>query len=60
MLFNFDPNYFLYDFQIKLSLNFIPMGTIDNNSAFICVMVWHLIGTKSLHEQMLNHCQPYI
>ena len=36
------------------SLKNIPVGTIDNKSAFVQVLAWHWTGAKSLPRPMLN------
>ena len=38
---------------IRISLKFVPKGLIDNGTALVQVMFWHLIGTKPLPEPML-------
>ena len=37
----------------EISLKFVPRGPIDNNSAFVQIMVWRRIGEKPLSEPML-------
>ena len=39
---------------LNISLNSVPMETIDNKSAFVQVMAWHQVGEKSLYETMLT------
>ena len=39
---------------IKISLNFVPKGPIDNNPALVQIMAWHQIGDKPLSEPMLT------
>ena len=40
---------------IEISLKFIPEGPIDNKSALVQVMAWHLLGAKALSEPILTH-----
>ena len=40
---------------IEISLKFIPEGPIDNKSALVQVMAWHLLGAKALSEPVLTH-----
>ena len=39
---------------IKFSLKLLPMGTINNKSAWVQVMAWCLFSTKPLPEPMLT------
>ena len=39
---------------IKISLNFVPKGPIDNKSSLVQVMAWRRIGDKPLHEPMMT------
>ena len=39
-------------FCILISLKFVPMGPIDNESVLVQVMAWHLTGNKPLSEPM--------
>ena len=39
---------------IRISLKFFPKGLINNKSALVEVMAWHLTGDKPLPEQMLT------
>ena len=39
---------------VKISLNFILKGLIDNNQALVQIMAWCLIGYKPLSEPMLT------
>ena len=39
---------------IQISLNFVPKGILDNNSALFQVMAWRRIGDKPLPESMLT------
>ena len=39
---------------IKISLKFVPNGSIDNNPALVQIMAWCRIGTKPLSEPMLT------
>ena len=39
---------------MKMSLNFVPKGSIDNKGVFVQVMTWRRIGDKPLPEQMLT------
>ena len=38
---------------IQISLNFVPMSPLDNNSALVQVMAWR-IGDKPLPEPMMT------
>ena len=38
---------------IKISLKFIPKGTIDNILALVQIMAWHRPGDKSLSELIM-------
>ena len=42
-----------FHISIRISVKFVPMGLIDNNSALVQVMVWRRTGNKPLHESML-------
>ena len=39
---------------IKISLNFVPKGSIDNNPALVEVMAWRRIGDTPLPEPMMT------
>ena len=39
---------------IKISLKFVPKGTIGNNPTLVSIMAWRRIGDKSLSEPMLT------
>ena len=39
---------------IKISLNFVRMGPIDNKTGLVKIMAWHQIGDESLSEPMLT------
>ena len=39
---------------IKVSLKFVPKGSIDNNPAPVQIMAWRRIGDKPLSEPMLT------
>ena len=39
---------------IRISLNFVPKGPIDNKPTSVQVMAWRLTGDKPLSEPMLN------
>ena len=38
---------------IRISLNFVPKGQIDNTAALVWVMAWRRTGDKPLSEPML-------
>ena len=40
-------------FSIKISLNFVPKGRINNIYALVQIMAWHRRGDKSLSEPMM-------
>ena len=39
---------------VWISMRFVPHGVIDNKSALIQVMAWHLPGDKPLPEPMVT------
>ena len=39
---------------IKISLKFVPKGSIDNYPALVQIIAWHQIGDKPLSEPMLT------
>ena len=39
---------------IKISLKFVPKGSIDNTPALVWIMAWRRIGDKPLSEPMLT------
>ena len=39
---------------IRISLKFVPKGSIDNNPGLVKIMAWRLIGNKPLSEPMLT------
>ena len=39
--------------SIKISLKFVPKGTINNIPAFVQIMAWRRPGDKPLSEQMM-------
>ena len=41
--------------SIKISLNFVPKGPIDNKSSLFQVMAWRRTGDKSLPEPTTTH-----
>ena len=42
----------IFSILIKISLKFVPKGSIDNNPALVMIMAWRLIGDKPLSESM--------
>ena len=44
-----------FDISIRISLKFIPEGSIDNKWALVQVMTWRRTGDKPLPEPMLAH-----
>ena len=38
---------------IKISLKFIPKGSIDNDPTLVYIMAWHRPGDKPLSEPMV-------
>ena len=40
--------------SIKISLKFVPKGSINHISALVQIMDWHRLGDKPLSEPMLN------
>ena len=38
----------------KISLKFVPKGSIDNNPTLVSIMAWRGIGNKPLSEAMLT------
>ena len=41
--------------SIKISLTFVPRGPIDNISALVQIMAWHLTGDKPLSKPMMAY-----
>ena len=41
-------------FAIKISLKFVPKGSINNIPALVQIMAWRQSGDKPLSEPMLN------
>ena len=39
--------------SIKISLNFVPKGPINNNPALVQIMAWRRLGDKPLSEPMM-------
>ena len=39
---------------IRISLNFVPKGPIDNNTALVQVMAWHWSGNKALSKPIMT------
>ena len=39
--------------SIRISLNFVPEGPINNNPALVQIMAWHRSGDKPLSEPMM-------
>ena len=39
--------------SIKISLNFVPKGPIDNKSALVHIIAWCQVGNKPLSEPMM-------
>ena len=46
--------YKMFRYLIKISLDFVPKGPIDNNPALFSIMVWSQTGNKPLSEPMLT------
>ena len=44
----------VFEFQLQISLKFVPKGPIDYKSALVQVVGWHQTGEKPLHESMLT------
>ena len=40
--------------SIKISLKFVPKGSIDNNPVLVQIMAWHQPGDKPLSEPVLT------
>ena len=55
---HFADDIFKYIFMnenfVTISLQFVPEGPIDNNSALVQIMAFHLFSTKPLSEPMLT------
>ena len=49
----------MFCISIKISLNFVPRGPIENKSTLVQVMAWCQTGTKPLPELMLTMLTPY-
>ena len=45
---------------IKISLKFIPKGSINNTPAMVQIMAWRLPGDKPLSEPMMDNLQTHI
>ena len=43
-----------FKISIKMSLNFVPKGSIDNNPALVQIMAWRQTGDKPLSEPILT------
>ena len=41
--------------SIKISLNIVPYGPIDNKSVLVQIMAWHRTGHESLSEPMMAY-----
>ena len=46
--------------SIKISLNFVPKGPINNIPAMVQIMAWRLSGNKSLSEPMMDSLPTHI
>ena len=46
--------------SIKLSLKFVPKGSINNNSALVLIMAWRRPGDKPISEPMLVRSLTHI
>ena len=46
--------------SIKISLNFVPKGPINDTPALVQIMACCLFGAKPLSEKMLIYCQLYL
>ena len=44
----------MLEFQFQFSLEFVPKGPVDNNSALVQIMACRLFGAKPLPEPMLS------
>ena len=44
---------------VKISLNFVPEGPIDNEPALVQILAWRRIGDKPLSEPALTHSQMH-
>ena len=40
--------------SIRISLKVVPIGLIENNSAFVQVMAWRRTGDKALSEPLMT------
>ena len=45
---------------IKISLNFVPNGPMNNNPASVQIMAWRRIGDKPLSEPMIVNLRTHI
>ena len=43
-----------FNYDKKISLNFVPKGPTDNKPSLVQVMAWNRIGDKPLHEPMMT------
>ena len=46
--------------SIKISLKFVPKGTITNNPALVQIMAWRQSGDKPLSEPMMVSLPTHI
>ena len=44
----------MFEFSIKIPLNFVSNGVVYDKSALGRVMAWHLFGSKPLPEPMMT------
>ena len=45
----------IFNFPLKISLNVIPYGPIDNKSALVQIMAWRWTGDKPVSEPMMAY-----
>ena len=57
---NFQMHFLERKNAIKISLNFVPKGPVNNNSVFVKIMVWYRPNNKPLSEPTMVSLQTHI
>ena len=50
----------MFKFSIKISLKFVPQGTINNIPTLVQIMAWRLPGDEPLSEPMMVSLPTHI
>ena len=50
----------IFEFRIKISLKFVPSGSINNIPALVQIMAWHRPGDKPFSEPMMVNLPTHI